>query len=354
MTVIAFEQLPGRQIDAPARRAVSVWLFAMAALIFAMIIVGGATRLTDSGLSITEWQPILGAIPPMSDAAWQEAFDKYRQIPEYKLVNRGMSLDDFKFIYWWEWAHRFLGRIIGLAFFVPFVVFLARGDIRRREAAPFAALFVLGGLQGALGWWMVQSGLVDRVDVSQYRLAAHLSLAFLLFGAIFWLALDWSVSKARAVWTPLSVSAVGLCAAIYLQVALGGFVAGLGAGHAHNTWPLMDGEFIPSTVGVIEPWWRDMFENVSTVQFNHRLVAYLITLWALAHMIAAARGRLFPQQRISAYALGAGVIAQAALGVWTVVWAVPLALGLAHQGAAAILLIAALWHLHTLRRIQSH
>ncbi len=343
--------------DAPSRRSVAIWLYALAFLIFIMVLVGGATRLTDSGLSITEWKPLLGAIPPMSDGAWLEAFDKYRQIPQYQIINRGMSLAEFQFIYWWEWAHRFLGRIIGFAFLIPFIYFVASGRIRRAETPKFIVLFALGGLQGFLGWYMVQSGLSERVDVSQYRLAAHLSLAVALFAAILWIGLRWDASERgsratesrAAPWGWMSISSAGLAAAIFLQFVFGGFVAGLDAGKAHNTWPLMDGEFIPSTVGAITPWWRDMFENVSTVQLNHRLMAYAIVIWGVAHVIAVWRSASPRALKQTALWIGMAIFAQAALGVWTVIEAVPLWLGLAHQGGAVILLGLALLHLHKAR-----
>ena len=203
---------------------VRLWLFVVAGLVTLMVIVGGATRLTDSGLSITEWQPIIGAIPPLSEADWQVAFDKYREIPQYRLVNKGMSLAEFKVIYWWEWGHRFLGRLIGFAFLIPFLFFWFTGRLTPRLIAKLAVIFVLGGLQGALGWYMVQSGLVDRVDVSQYRLAAHLGLAILIFGAVVWVAFDLAEDRAAGVSTQvLRNSALGLTALVFLQIILGAF-----------------------------------------------------------------------------------------------------------------------------------
>ncbi len=250
-----------------------------------MVIVGGATRLTDSGLSITEWQPILGAIPPLTEADWLAAFEKYRQIPEYQLINKGMTLEDFKFIYWWEWAHRFLGRIIGLVFFIPFAVFALTGRLSRGTAWRCGVLFVLGGLQGALGWYMVSSGLVDRVDVSQYRLSAHLTLATVIFAAILWVAIGLG-GKRHAPRHGMEWAALALVALILLQVAAGGFVAGLDAGMGYNTWPLMDGALVPPGLMIMEPGWRNLFENAMTVQFNHRLLAYVITLAAVAYALA--------------------------------------------------------------------
>ena len=264
---------------------VRLWLLAMAALVFAMVIVGGATRLTDSGLSITEWLPILGAIPPLNDADWLEAFAKYKQIPEYQLVNKGMSLDEFKFIYWWEWAHRFLGRFIGVAFFIPLVLFWLSDRLPRWTKPHLVALFVLGGLQGALGWYMVSSGLVDRVDVSQYRLAAHLSLAVAIFAYLLWLALQLGRARAHAV--DVSASAAFLVAAVtFAQIVLGAFVAGLDAGHGYNTWPLMEGSLVPPGLFSMSPGWVNLFENAMTVQFIHRSFAYAVVAMVVNAVLA--------------------------------------------------------------------
>ena len=329
--------------DGPAVRA---WLYFLCAMIFVMIIVGGATRLTDSGLSITEWQPILGIIPPIGEAAWAEAFAKYRLIPEYQLINKGMSLGEFKFIYWWEWAHRFLGRIIGFAFLLPFLFFWLTGRISRSLRPKLVVMFVLGGLQGALGWYMVMSGLVERVDVSQYRLAAHLCAAVLIIGYIFWVALRLRPANGQTLTGAggFRASAVLFTAVVFLQTALGAFVAGLDAGQGYNTWPLMDGAFIPEGLGVMSPWYLNLFENALTVQFDHRILAYVIAVWAIAHAVAATR-RFGP----GSVTLGAGillvtVLLQVALGVATLLAGVPIGLGLAHQGLAVILFALSLWH----------
>ena len=316
---------------------VRAWLLGIAALVFCMVIVGGATRLTDSGLSITEWQPLLGVIPPLTEAQWLEALEKYRQIPEYQLVNKGMSLADFKFIYWWEWAHRFLGRIIGLAFFLPFAYFVLTGALNVKTALRCAVLFVLGGLQGALGWYMVASGLVDRVDVSQYRLAAHLTLATVIFGAVLWVAFGLDRPR-RAPMGAREWLAVAIIGTVLLQVAAGGFVAGLDAGFGYNTWPLMDGAWVPAGLYVAEPWWRNMFENAMTVQFNHRLLAYAIVALAVVYA--------YLEQSRTGYILLAAVGLQVVFGIWTLLWAVPLWLGLVHQGGALVVLAAAIWNLH--------
>lgn len=321
------------------RRAVSVWLYAMAALVFAMVIVGGATRLTDSGLSITEWQPLLGAIPPLDESHWLEAFEKYKTIPQYQLLNSHMTLEEFKTIYWWEWSHRFLGRFIGVAFLVPFVVFWLLGAIPRRLVPRLLVIFVLGGAQGALGWFMVMSGLSERVSVSQYRLAAHLTLAALIFAAILWVAYGLN-GHARRV-ARGAVPALLLVGLVILQVFAGGLVAGLDAGMGYNTWPLMDGAWIPAGLGVMEPWWRNLFENALTVQFDHRVIAYVLV--AAAALNAAMTGS---RLRGSALVLLAAILAQGAIGIWTLLAHVQIHVALAHQGGAMLVLAAALWHLH--------
>jgi cytochrome c oxidase assembly protein subunit 15 len=313
-----------------------------------MAVVGAATRLTDSGLSITEWQPLLGAIPPLSEADWLVAFEKYQAIPEYAIVNKGMTLEAFKPIYWWEWSHRFLGRFIGLAVAVPFVVFLVRGAIDRGLAVKLAALFLLGGLQGFVGWYMVRSGLVDRVDVSQYRLALHLTLAAAIFAITLWLALGIGAVRGARASAPWRWSALALAGVILLQIAAGAFVAGLDAGMAYNTWPLMDGAFVPAGLGVMSPWYVNLFENALTVQFDHRMLAYVIALWVAIQAIGALRSPPAPW-RTSALVLLLGVIAQIALGIWTLLAQVPIGLGLAHQAGAFALLGLAVWHLKRVR-----
>ena len=330
--------------DSAPHAALRLWLYAIAGLILAMVLVGGATRLTDSGLSITEWKPLLGAIPPLSEADWQEAFAKYRQIPEYQLVNKGMSLAAFKAIYWWEWAHRFLGRFIGVAFFVPFLIFWLRGAIPQGLMPRLAAIFLLGGAQGALGWYMVKSGLAERTDVSQYRLAAHLGLAVLIYGATLWVAfgLGRRVFAAERVSGTLRALAGGFAGLVFLQIVLGGFVAGTDAGLSHNSWPLMDGAIIPDGLFVVQPWYLNLFENVLTIQFNHRMLGYLITLVAMANLFAAWRS---PSRGIALWVLIA-VLAQIALGVLALLSQLHLGLALAHQAGAVILFGLALYQLH--------
>lgn len=346
---------PSHILDFGSRpRAVARWLFVIAGLVFLMILVGGATRLTDSGLSITEWKPILGAIPPLSDADWQSAFDKYKQIPEYKLVNKNITLDGFKTIFWWEWGHRFLGRAIGLAFALPFVYFAITGAVSRRLGWRLLGIFALGGLQGVIGWYMVMSGLVDRVDVSQYRLALHLTVAFIILGCVLWVALDLlSPSRnfgARHQATSASLFAGALVLLLLLQVVLGAFVAGTKAGLAYTTWPDMNGEWIPSGIGALSPWYRNFFEDIATIQFNHRVMAYLITIAIVLHFFATLFSNRYRQPFIiSAGVLLVAVLGQVALGIWTLLQQVPINLGVAHQGMAAIVFGIAVWHWHRTR-----
>jgi len=328
------------------RQLIRAWLLAIIVMVVAMIVVGGATRLTESGLSITEWKPIHGVIPPLSVAEWQEEFDKYRQIPQYQQINKGMSLEAFKTIFWWEWAHRLLGRLIGVVFFVPFVLLWVTGRIERRLKLPLVGLFLLGGLQGAVGWWMVASGLVNRVDVSQYRLATHLVLACFILAATVWIRRglapdDGSDRKASA---PLKGMAAFLVGLVLFQIFLGGLVAGLDAGFTYNTWPLMDGALIPSRVFDYDPAWRSVFEDVMTVQFDHRMVAYLLVVAVLIHAWQASR--LVPRSRPARRAkhLVGLVLAQAALGVATLLMMVQIDVALTHQLGAAIVLIAAVSH----------
>jgi cytochrome c oxidase assembly protein subunit 15 len=340
------EDFPADRVTAPRHLALRLWLYVVAALIFAMVLVGGATRLTDSGLSITEWKPILGVVPPLNEADWQDAFRKYQEIPEYKIINRGMSLSEFKAIYWWEWAHRFLGRFIGVAFFVPLAIFWIAGAIPKGFLPKLGAIFLLGGLQGALGWYMVMSGLTERTDVSQYRLTAHLALAVLIFGAVLWTA--FSLGRPSGLLPSRSgalarIGAVVLLGAVFVQIMLGALVAGTDAGLSHNTWPLMDGALIPDGLGAMQPWWRNLFENVMTVQFDHRMMAYLVALLAILQTAFAWRSS-DPAVRFSAGLLLAAVIAQITLGIMTLLAQVQISIALAHQAGAIIVLALALRH----------
>lgn len=336
-----------KQTLSPAQAAVPMvrlWLYAMAFLVFCMVIVGGATRLTDSGLSITEWRPLLGVIPPMNEADWLAAFEKYKLIPEYQIQNRGMPLSEFKFIYWWEWAHRFLGRFIGLAFALPLIFFTFTRRIDRALWPRLFALFILGGAQGALGWYMVASGLVARVDVSQYRLAAHLTLAALIFAAIIWVAMGIGRKRKHAS-SSSDWFAVLLVAFVLLQIAAGGFVAGLDAGQGYVTWPKMDGQWIPSGLWEMAPGWKNAFENAMTVQFNHRILAYMLLLATALHA--------WQSRTLSAILLAFAMLAQACLGILTLLLHVPLAAALIHQAGAMIVLALALWNTHVRLVIRS-
>ena len=323
-------------------RWLRAWLFLLAAIVVSMVLVGGATRLTQSGLSITEWQPVNGVVPPLSEADWQAMFAKYQQIPQYKILNKGMGLEEFKPLFWWEWGHRMLGRVAGLIAGVGLVVFLGFADIRRDYWQPLVGLFALGGLEGGVGWYMVASGLQDRTEVSQYRLALHLGIATLLIAALLWTGLG--VARSRGGWSATSKLALGLVAAIYVQIILGAFVAGLGAGHAYNTWPLMEGRLIPHGLRLMTPAWLNPFENAVTVQFDHRVWAYGVACLALANHIWVWRTdseRLL----VSASTVLCLVLAQIGLGIWTLLWVVPLHLALTHQVTAMAVLAASLWHL---------
>ncbi len=321
-----------------------IWLACLGFLVAAMIVVGGATRLTDSGLSITEWQLITGFVPPLNDAQWQEAFAKYQKIPEFTLINPDMTLAGFKLIYWWEWAHRFLGRIVGIVFAVPYLVFLFGRRIGSALNRRLLLILALGGLQGALGWYMVSSGLVDRVDVSQYRLAAHLGLAFLILAGIAWTLL--SVSKPRSDQTVGrgGKGALLLTGLIFGQILLGALVAGTDAGFSHNSWPLMAGKWVPDDLFIMEPWWLNLFENVRTVQFNHRIVAYILVVAVCWHAVNMLRAN--SKSTDTSIMLAGLVLLQAGIGIWTLVQVVPLSLGLLHQGMAILVLLAAVIHLH--------
>ena len=335
------------------RRAIRLWLYCVAALVVVMVVVGGATRLTDSGLSIVEWRPVTGTLPPLSHADWMSEFDKYKTSSEYEIVNKGMTLDEFKRIYWWEWGHRFLGRIIGLAFALPLAVFWFLGALRPGYPLKLAGVLALGGLQGAIGWYMVKSGLVDRVDVSQYRLALHLTVAFLILALVVWIAFDLGVPEHESAANKVKLKTLPLLivGAIFLQVVLGAFVASLKGGLVYNTWPTMGGTLFPYDLMAIDPWWHNPFENPVMAQFNHRLIAYLVVV-----LVSVEAWRTFASQKatqeacVSAGWLLAGVLGQAALGIWTLLEAVPLSLGIAHQSCAAILLIIAMRHLHVVSR----
>jgi heme a synthase len=333
-----------------ASRPIAYWLFVCCALTFAIVVVGGVTRLTHSGLSITEWQPIVGTLPPMSQADWDAAFLRYQATPEYSQVNNGMVLDEFKGIFWWEYAHRLLGRLIGVIFLVPFLWFLARRKIPPGYGRPLAGIFVLGGLQGVLGWYMVQSGLVDDPRVSQFRLTAHLGLAFLIFAAMFWTALSLLTGARAERGHSLRRFAFAIAGLVFLMVLTGGFVAGIRAGFAYNTFPLMDGHLVPPEIMLLEPWWKNFFYNMATVQFDHRLLALGLAVavpllwWKIRGDRAAP-----PRARTGANLLVAMLAVQIALGIMTLLHVVPLPLAAAHQAGAVLVFALALSVAHALR-----
>ncbi|HWA92331.1 MAG TPA: COX15/CtaA family protein [Rhizomicrobium sp.] len=318
-----------------SRKAVGVWLLVVAAIILGMVAIGGLTRLTGSGLSITEWDPIMGAIPPLSDAAWHDAFAKYRQIPQYRLENSHMDLEGFKAIFWWEWTHRLLGRLLGVVFFVPFVVFAWSGAIARAEWPRMVVLFALGGLQGLVGWWMVMSGLETRVSVSQYRLAIHLGVAVILLGAMLWTALEYLRGPAKEG----SRAGFWLVGLVYLQMLLGALVAGLHGGLVYNTWPSMDGRVFPE----LSFTWLSFFEDPGLAQFDHRIGAYVVlvvglwTAWRV-RMLAASQ------------AVAGLILVQVALGIATLLAQTPLGMAAAHQLVAALLFCASVWLAYEIKR----
>ena len=348
--------LPHTTTSPDTTRAIRLWLAVVALMVAATALIGAATRLTGSGLSITEWAPIIGILPPLNEADWQAAFAKYKTIPQYTQLNRGMGLDAFKTIFWWEWGHRLIARTIGLVFLVPFVVFLIRGAIPRPLIPRMIGLFGLGGLQGAVGWYMVRSGLVDRVDVSQYRLALHLGLAVLIFALVIWTWLDLrpqrtSTSLATSTVTPRQRSIATLLLGLaFAQVLLGALVAGLKAGRTYTTWPLMDGALIPAGLFQHSPAYLNVFENPATVQFNHRLTAYLLVVATLVHAVRLLRATTDPRVRHSVTVFAALVLVQTALGIWTLLAWTPLSLGLAHQAGALAVIVAAVAHRHALGR----
>jgi cytochrome c oxidase assembly protein subunit 15 len=334
-----------------SNRAIRLWLLAVAALIFAMVLVGGATRLTESGLSIVEWKPVTGTLPPLSHQAWQAEFGKYKTIPQYTARNHGMTLDEFQTIYWWEWTHRLLGRVIGAAFLLPFLFFLWRGDIAPGLRGRLWLLFGLGALQGGIGWWMVASGLSERTEVSQYRLAVHLTLACLIYAGMVWTLLGLNDRKPQQVPTRLRAGAVALLVLVLVQIYLGALVAGLRAGLIYNTWPLMDGVLLPKPADLFfsTPWWRNLFENTLTVQFNHRMTAYVLWAMSLLHLLAVVRTVGRGPALSGALALAGGITVQAALGILTLLYQVPIGLALLHQGVAMVVLTIAVAHVVHLR-----
>ena len=324
-------------------RAVRLWLLAAASMIFLTLVVGGATRLTESGLSIVEWKPVTGVLPPILENEWQAEFAKYQTIPQYRELNRGMSLDAFKVIYWWEWSHRLLARLTGIVFFLPFLFFLWRGVIPTNLRVRPWVIFGAGAALGAVGWWMVSSGLTQGVSVSQYRLAFHLTLASAIYAAIVWTAQELTTQARSEVPARVRAGALTIALLLLLQIYLGALVAGLDAGLIYNTWPQIDGGIVPPAEGLwfLQPAWRNFFENALTVQFNHRMLAYAIWMLALLHAFDALRTRC---SAWSAVILAGAVTLQGVLGVVTLLYQAPLAMALGHQVLAILVLTIAVVH----------
>lgn len=331
------------------RKPIAIWLLICCAMVFCTLIVGGVTRLTDSGLSIVEWQPLLGAIPPITHNDWVELFDKYKQIPQYHQVNFDMTLAGFQSIFWWEWVHRQIGRVIGLVFLLPLIWFWSRDMIPRGYKWRLVGLFVLGGLQGAMGWYMVKSGLVNDVRVSQYRLAAHLGIAFLVFGLMLWTALGLLQERSRWPTAPAGVRRFALFAlgAVSVMVLSGALVAGTRAGLAYNTFPLMDGHFVPPDFLAMDPWWLNFFSNLGTIQFDHRMIAYCLLvliplLWSQVRQRA-------PHATGAANAMLLMLVVQVCLGIATLLNHVPVPLAALHQAGAMILFAKLIYLNHRLQ-----
>jgi cytochrome c oxidase assembly protein subunit 15 len=336
------------ELDSTHNRRIAAWLFVCCFMVYAMVILGGVTRLTGSGLSMVEWDPIFGILPPLDQASWNETFSLYQQSPEYQKINIGMDVEGFKRIYWFEYSHRLLGRTIGTVFLLPFLFFLVKGWVKRPLIPKLLTMFVLGGLQGLLGWYMVKSGLVDNPHVSQYRLTAHLGLAILIYAYMFYVALGLWLGKQHAANTPggLRRATTLLTGLVFITTLSGGFVAGLKAGFAYNTFPLMDGHWIPEVIFIQTPLWRNFFENIATVQFDHRLLATLVFVSVTALWIAARRYSLPAAVNTGLHLMLAAVILQIGLGISTLLLHVPVTLAATHQAGALLLLTIALYTRH--------
>ena len=326
-------------------RQIAAWLLLCCLMIFSMVVLGGVTRLTGSGLSMVEWDPIFGIVPPLNTTQWNETFDLYKQSPEYLKINTGMNLSGFKQIYWFEFTHRVLGRTIGTVFLLPFLYFFFRGYVRRPLVPKLITLFVLGGMQGVLGWYMVASGLVDNPHVSQYRLTAHLGLAVVIYAWMLHIALDlWhGNAQKQAVPAMLRNAIVALLVLVFITILSGGFVAGLKAGHAYNTFPLMDGHWVPEVIFMQQPVWRNFFENIATVQFDHRLLATLVFFTVTAVWLVALRDTQRGPVRTGLHLLMAAAVLQVSLGISTLLLHVPVPLAATHQAGALVLFTIALF-----------
>ncbi|MFC1681867.1 COX15/CtaA family protein [Pseudomonadota bacterium] len=331
------------------KRLVAIWLSACCLLVFSMILLGGVTRLTHSGLSMVDWDPIMGVIPPLNEGQWRETFERYKDYPEYQVVNKGMGLDEFKRIFYFEYGHRVLGRSIGIVFLLPFLFFLFARKLDRPLVLRLSLLFVLGGAQGLLGWYMVMSGLVDVPRVSAYRLTAHLMLAVLILGYMLWLVFELTRRAAKPmVRAGMRTYAWLILVVVAVMIASGGFVAGTRAGFAFNTFPKMYDRWIPEGLWALQPTWANLFENVATVQFIHRCLAYIVALLILGFWGAALRAG--GEIRMGATMLLAALAVQVALGISTLLYSVPVSLAAAHQGGALVVFSAALYICHLVSR----
>jgi cytochrome c oxidase assembly protein subunit 15 len=333
-------------------KQVAGWLALCAAVVFGMILLGGVTRLTNSGLSMVEWKPLMGVIPPLSEEAWQATFDKYKAFPEYQKINRGMDLDGFKSIFLFEYLHRLLGRLIGVLFFFPMLYFMLRRQVPAGLQPKLWLLFFLGGCQGLLGWYMVKSGLISNPHVSQYRLTAHMGLAVLIYAYMFWLVLDLLLDRPRRQDAPgpLAGASLLVVALVYGMILSGALVAGTKAGFAYSTWPLMGTSFVPPGLYAGDPAWLDAFEDITTIQFNHRIYAYLLAGVIVLFAALAWRRVPTPRVRLAAVLLVLALCLQVGLGISTLLLHVPVPLAAAHQGGAVLLLSASLFLAHSLRR----
>jgi cytochrome c oxidase assembly protein subunit 15 len=337
-----------------AGRAVGLWLLALCAMVMIMVMLGGVTRLTDSGLSIMEWKPIMGTLPPLSDSDWEEVFALYRQIAEYKHVNAGMTLPEFKDIFWWEYFHRLWGRLLAIAFAGPLLWFWLKGYLGRQDLPRLLGLFALGGLQGLAGWFMVASGFQDRIDVSQYRLVVHLMLAVAIFGLMLWYALDYLDTvplRGDAVQaSDLARHARWMNGVIAFEIALGGLVAGTDAGLIYNDFPQMNGHWLSPDLFLLSPWWTNFTENVATIQFQHRLVSGFVAIAVISFLVRLRRRDIDRVLKQRAITLPCALAVQAFLGISTLMLVVPISLAVLHQLGAFVLLGAGLVLQHGLRR----
>ncbi|MBT3989995.1 MAG: heme A synthase [Rhodospirillaceae bacterium] len=337
-------------INAP-NKIIANWLFVLCGMVFFMVILGGLTRLTHSGLSMVDWRPVTGWLPPLNPGEWQAVFELYKESPEFKKVNFDMTVEDFKSIFWLEFIHRLWGRAMGVVFLLPFIFFLFKGWVTRPLVPKLIFIFILGGLQGVLGWYMVKSGLIDNPDVSQYRLTAHFSAAVVIYGYMFWVAL----SLMKAPFGAVRKASNGLVAAtvvttiwIFVTMMSGGFVAGLDAGLTYNTYPLMDGDIVPDGLWAMSPWYLNLFENITTVQFNHRILAHLTVLWVFGIWWLVRKSELPMSTRKTFHALMVMVWLQIALGITTLLMAVPVSFASLHQAGSLVVFTFALWATHSL------